>query len=489
VNRKRTRARAWLRRLRHPRSWPVRWRLAAVSSGLTFVILVLFGGAIGQIATQRIRDDFNNEVRSAVRILASETKVEYGLFPRGRVVKIPQLDSFVRADEASVRVFDIYGHKIAESEGSVAMGSPNLGISEYDGLRVAADEIRGEGNEPVGTVQYGRSIHHVEETVDRVWLLIAAGILGGTLLASLAGVAIAGRAMRPIASLTATARAIATTRDPSQQMPKPPVEDEVGELALTLEEMLRSLDAARAEREDAMKKQREFVADASHELRTPLTSVLANLELLQASLAAPDQAEDREVVDSALRSSRRMSRLVGDLLLLARADAGRLDEHRPCDLAEVAGDAAAEAAPLMGARSFTVDNDRPLRVDGSPDELHRMVLNLLDNATRHTPAGATIELALHEEGGFAVVEVSDDGPGIPAPMRAQVFDRFVRGEGPADTAGGSGTGLGLAIVGAVAASHGGSVEALESASGGALFRARIPLAKAEKVVTGSLKTL
>ena len=152
--------------------------------------------------------------------------------------------------------------------------------------------------------------------------------------------------------------------------------------------MLRSLDAARAEREGAMQKQREFVADASHELRTPLTSVLANLELLQASLNAPGQAEDREIVDSALRSSKRMSRLVADLLLLARADAGRLDKHRRCDLAEIAGDAAAEAAPLLGERTLTLDNERPLRVDGSPDELHRMVLNLLDNAARHTPAGA-----------------------------------------------------------------------------------------------------
>ncbi len=260
-------------------------------------------------------------------------------------------------------------------------------------------------------------------------------------------------------------------------MPEPAVEDEVGELALTLEEMLRSLDAARAEREGAMQKQREFVADASHELRTPLTSVLANLELLQASLAGPGQSEDREVVDSALRSSRRMSRLVGDLLLLARADAGRLDQHRRCDLAEIAGDAAAEAAPLMGERTLTVDNERPLRVEGSPDELHRMVLNLLDNAARHTPAGATIELSLREADGEAVVEVADDGPGIPAAMREQIFDRFVRGEGPADTAGGTGTGLGLAIVSAVAASHGGTVEAGESESGGALFRARIPRRK------------
>ncbi|HVV91063.1 MAG TPA: HAMP domain-containing sensor histidine kinase, partial [Solirubrobacterales bacterium] len=303
----------------------------------------------------------------------------------------------------------------------------------------------------------------------------------GTALASLAGVAIASRAMRPIAQLTSSARQIAETRDPSHHMARPPVEDEVGELAETLEQMLRSLDAARAEREQAMQQQREFVADASHELRTPLTSVLANLELLQASLGGPDQAEDREVVDSALRSSRRMSRLVSDLLLLARADAGRLAAHRRCDLAEIAGDAAAEAAPLMGGRSFVVDNDRPLRVEGSADELHRMVLNLLDNAARHTPDGARIELKLSQQSNYAVIEVADDGPGIPQAMRTQIFDRFVRGEGPADTARGTGTGLGLAIVSAVAASHHGSVEATESEAGGALFRARIPIADASPV--------
>ncbi len=487
----RTGARA--RRLTHPRSWPVRWRLAAVSSGLTLVILVLFGGLIGQIATQRIRDDFNSEVHSAAQILAGEFQINYSALSPPKAEAGPQLDAFTLPDDASARVFDVERHPISENEGAAPMGPPDPGIVDYGGMRVATEPILAKNSVGArvitGYVQYGRSLAHVDSTIDRVWLLIAAGILGGTLLASFAGVAIAGRAMRPIASLTATAKEIAATRDPSRRMPEPVVEDEVGELALTLEEMLRSLDAARAEREGAMQKQREFVADASHELRTPLTSVLANLELLQASLGSPGQAEDREVVDSALRSSRRMSRLVGDLLLLARADAGRLDTHRRCDLAEVAGDAAAEAAPLMGERALRVDNDRPLRVEGSPDELHRMVLNLLDNAARHTPAGSHIELSLREQDGDAVVEVADDGPGIPTAMREQVFDRFVRGEGPADTAGGTGTGLGLAIVNAVAASHNGTVEAAESKSGGALFRARIPLANPERVVSGPLETL
>lgn len=482
------RPRAGRRPLR-PSSWPLRWRLAAVSSGLTLAILMLFGAVIGSVATNRIRDDFNGEVRSAVQILASEFKVEYPAFGPPRAREGPRLNDFVLPDDAAARVLDINGDVRASTPGSAGLGPPQAGISDHDGIRVATEPIIDENGTTTGYVQYGRSVQHVESTIDRLWLFIAGGILLGTLLAVFAGLAIARRAMRPIASLTAAAREITTTRDPSRQMPKPAVEDEVGELALTLEEMLRSLDAARAEREGTMQRQREFVADASHELRTPLTSVLANLELLQASLADPGQAEDREIVDSALRSSRRMSRLVSDLLLLARADAGRLDEHRRCDLAEVAGDAAAEAAPLMGNRTFTVDNERPLRVEGSADELHRLVLNLLDNATRHTPPGATIELSLREDEGFAVVEVADDGPGIPAPMREQIFDRFVRGEGPADTARGTGTGLGLAIVSAVATSHGGSVEALESEAGGALFRARIPLAGAEKVVTGPLKTL
>ena len=477
------------RRLLHPGSWPLRWRLAAVSAGLTLVLLMLFGAVIGGVATQRIRDDFNSEVSSAVQILASEFKVEYPAFGPPRAREGPRLNDFVLPDDAAARVLDVNGDVRASTSGSAGLGPPKAGISNHDGIRVATEPIVDENGTTTGYVQYGRSVEHVNSTIDRLWLFIAGGVLLGTLLAVFAGLAIARRAMRPIASLTATAREIATTRDPSRRMPKPAVEDEVGELALTLEEMLRSLDAARAEREGAMQKQREFVADASHELRTPLTSVLANLELLQVSLRDPGQAEDREVVDSALRSSRRMSRLVGDLLLLARADAGRLDRHRRCDLAEIAGDAAAEAAALMGERTLTVENDRPIRVEGSADELHRMVLNLLDNAASHTPAGTTIALNLRQEDGDAVVDVSDDGPGVPPAMREQIFDRFVRGGGSADTAGGTGTGLGLAIVSAVAASHGGTVEAGESATGGARFQARIPLADSGQIVSGPLEAL
>lgn len=472
-----------------PGSWPVRWRLAGVSAGLTLAILLLFGAVIGKVATSRIRDDFNREVSSAAQTLAGEFRIVYTPLGTISLQRGPQLDDFVRPDGASARVFDINENLVKKSTGAEPLGPPSRGLSDYGEMRVATAPITSDTGVITGYVEYGRSLAHVDSTVDRLWLFIVAGVFGGTLLASLAGVAIAARAMRPISALTATARQITATGDPSRHMPDPKVEDEVGELARTLEQMLRSLDAARAEREAAMRKQREFVADASHELRTPLTSVLANLELLQASLREPRQEDDRAMVDSALRSSRRMSRLVADLLLLARADAGRASRHGPCDLAEVAGNAAAEVAPVLGDRELTIENDRPLPVEGNSDELHRMVLNLLDNAARHTPPGSRIELRLHREGSEAVLEVSDDGPGISPQLRAQIFDRFVRGEGPADTAVGPGSGLGLAIVRAVVASHGGEVEVSESRSGGALFRIRIPLNRAEQGITTALEPL
>jgi signal transduction histidine kinase len=471
-----------------PGSWPVRWRIAATSAGLTLAILLIFGGIIGKVATERIRSDFNREVHGVAQTLAAELRIIDT--PTGSLlIEGPDLNDFARPNDAMVRVFNAEGALLNQSNNASDLGPLHEGVATVNGMRVETARISSSSGSLTGYVQYARSVAHVDSTIDRLWLFIAAGVFGGTLLASLAGLAIAGRAMRPISSLTATARRIAETGDPSRRMPAPKADDEVGELTHTLEQMLRSLDAAKAERETAMKKQREFVADASHELRTPLTSVLANLELLQASLDGPGHEEERAMIGSALRSSTRMSRLVADLLLLARADAGRGGAHSRCDLAELVGAAAVEVAPTTGDRQLLIENGRPLPLDGNADELHRMALNLLDNAVRHTPPGSTIELRLRREGSEAVLEVADDGPGIPPELRAAVFDRFIRGNGPADTAVGGGSGLGLAIVRAVADSHGGSAEAAESDMGGALFRVRLPLSEAEQRITPALDRL
>jgi signal transduction histidine kinase len=472
-----------------PRNWPVRWRLAAVSAGLTAAILLLFGAIVGNLAAERVRDDFSREVKGAVATLASQVQI-VDTITNTLIVREPDLADFVSPNDASARIYDARGQQLDASPAAADLGPPVPGVHEVGSMRVVTVVLSSsQSGRIAGYVQYGRDEQHIDSTIGRLWLFIVAGVLGATLLASFAGVAIARRAMRPISSLTASARTIAETGDPSNHMPRLRADDEVGELARTLEQMLRSLDAARGEREAALRKQRDFVADASHELRTPLTSILANLELLEAQLEAPEREDERAMVDSALRSSARMGRLVGDLLLLARADAGRIGARTRCDLAEAAGNAAAEVAPTVGERGLRIENDRPLPVEGDPDELHRMVLNLLDNAVRHTPPGSTIELRLRAQGGDAVVEVVDDGPGVPPELREQVFERFVRGDGPADTAVSGGSGLGLAIVGAVARSHGGSAEVGEAELGGALFRIRLPLKKSEKGISGALDRL
>jgi signal transduction histidine kinase len=282
-----------------------------------------------------------------------------------------------------------------------------------------------------------------------------------------AGLIIARRAMSPIAALTSTSRAIARTGDPSKHVPQFATDDEVAELARTLQAMLDSLEEAREETESALIRQREFVADASHELRTPLTSILANLELLADVL----EGDRGEAARSALRSSQRMRRLVGDLLLLARADAKRQLPREPTDVGRVLVEAAAELGPMADGHELTVDADEAV-VDGVRDELHRMALNLMENAIRHTPDGTHVSARVEATNGQVVVTVEDDGPGVPAELRDRIFERFVRGTGDR----GSSSGLGLSIVRAVAQSHGGSVE-LEKAIRGARFVVRLPRAE------------
>jgi signal transduction histidine kinase len=449
-----------------PKRWPIRWRLAAVSAGLTLIILVIFALVVGRLTSNRLQANLDDELKDETN------RVAFELGATGGHIVSRDLQRMTAAGTVLVRV--VYPNGAVRAATAPDLGPPRRGIYDVGSLRVDTVPIPGTSVPPL-FLQAARSTDSLNSTVARLWLFLGLGVLGGTALAALAGIAIAGRAMRPIAALTASAREVAFTRDPSRRIPEPDRDDEVGELARTLDQMLRELDAARAETEQMMHLQREFVADASHELRTPLTSILANLELLQERLESADPSgEDAEMVDSALRSSRRMSRLVSDLLLLARADAGRSGTRRTCDLGEVVSAAVSEVRPVADGHILTVDELGSVPVQGNPDELHRLCVNLLDNGLRHTPEGSEIHVAVERRNGSAVIEVSDDGPGIPAGMEEQIFSRFVRGAGPADVAANTGTGLGLAIVKAVANSHGGDVEAGSSPEGGARFVVRLP---------------
>jgi signal transduction histidine kinase len=230
--------------------------------------------------------------------------------------------------------------------------------------------------------------------------------------------------------------------------------------------MLTSLSNARNETEATLERQREFVADASHELRTPLTSVLANLELLVDSLRGPD----REAAESALRSTQRMRRLVGDLLLLARTDAGHAPLRERLDLAEVVVAATSELEPAAADHVIELDVN-PAPMVGSGDDLQRVATNLIENALRHTPPGTRITASTRTlTDGAVELVVADDGPGIAPDARATLFERFVRSSGDR----GGSFGLGLAIVAAVTKAHNGTVSADESPHGGARFTVTLP---------------
>jgi two-component system, OmpR family, sensor kinase len=463
------------------RTLPIRWRLAGGSAALTFVILAGFAAIVGVLTTRQVRGQFNDEVRSASEQLHNQLngKLHYvnGLLA-GCNQNVHLID-FASAEHAQIRVFDQGGvltctQDQVKIKGAKAPLAPSVltsvpqqtGTFTAEGYRV---DVRALDVQPIGSalLLYARPLSDVDHTLARVQFFLLLGVLGGTVLALLAGLATAQRATRPIAELTDAAREIARTRDPSRRIPHPEASDEIAELASTLEGMLGALDAARGETEAMLDRQREFVADASHELRTPLTSVLANLELLTEEL----DGEQAETAEAALRSTRRMRRLVGDLLLLARADAKRVQPHWPTDLAAVLTEAAAELGPMADDHELSIDA-RPAVVSGARDDLHRLALNLLENAVRHTPKGTSVRAWTVAEDREAVLVVEDDGPGIPSELGRRVFERFVRN----GRDGGRGSGLGLAIVRAVAESHEGSVSLEDPATGaGTRFVIRIPL--------------
>ncbi len=453
----------------------MRWRITLASATLTFIILLIFGVVVGNMTASRVRSDFNRDLIQSASGLASRSRiVEHVL--RSPTVSAPDLSQAPLPPNAIAQVVTLEGtvaDRVPPTE-NAHFGPLKPGVADLGSMAVATVPITGPESETVGFVQYGRPTDSVESTIAKLWIFIVGGVLGGTALAVLAGLALANRAMRPISLLTATAREVATTQDPSQRIPTPSADDEVGELARTLQEMLTSLDEARAARESTLQKQRDFVADASHELRTPLTSILANLELHEAQSVAPADSEEREIINSAVRATQRLSRLVSQLLFLAKSDAGRQKERADCDLAAIAMSAAREITPNLGGRTLDTAGCNAVMVLGNQDDLHRLILNLLDNAVRYTPEDAWIGLSTQVEGEMGVIEVADDGPGIPPEMRESVFERFVRGSESSDVAKADGTGLGLAMVRAIATDHDGTVVAKASQSGGAAIRIKLP---------------
>jgi two-component system OmpR family sensor kinase len=280
--------------------------------------------------------------------------------------------------------------------------------------------------------------------------------------------------VRPIKQMSDTAAAIAdgdlSRRVPDVRSPR----TEAGELGHALNRMLHSIEDAFAERTESETRLRRFIADASHELRTPVATIRGYAELFRTGgLDEPAQLTDamRRTEEEAVR----MGVLVEDMLHLARLDQGRPLDRVPVDLSTVADDAALDIRAVDPDRPVTTTIDRPTIVAGDDHQLRQVVTNLVRNALVHTPPGTPIEIRVDHTGGRAVLEVSDQGPGMPADVAARAFERFYRAD-PSRSRHRGGSGLGLSIVEATVTALGGTVRLDSEPGRGTTVRVELPLA-------------
>jgi len=334
------------------------------------------------------------------------------------------------------------------------------------------------------TTLVGLPFSEVTNPLTRQLAMAAVLTLGAIALSFMFARQLVERSLRPLNRLAATATTVASLPLASGEGNLPVRVDsrdtdprsEVGQVGVAFNHMLDHVENALAVRHRSETKVRRFVADASHELRNPLAAIRGYAELTRRS----DDALPEDTTHALARiesESDRMSGLVEDLLLLARLDSEPTLALQPTDVTEIVLNAVDDARAAGAGHWWELDlPEDALFATADPQRLHQVVANLLANARVHTPPGTRVVTSLRRHGDEVVIQVSDNGPGVPAEIRDTVFERFTRAEASrVRHEGGSSTGLGLAIVAAVVAAHGGSVS-LDSRPGASNFTIRIPAA-------------
>ncbi|MDP9379867.1 MAG: HAMP domain-containing histidine kinase [Chloroflexota bacterium] len=321
-------------------------------------------------------------------------------------------------------------------------------------------------------MQAARSIEQYDATLDTLQRNLTIGSILATLFAFGIGWMLAGAALRPIDRITQTARAIGAEQDFARRVPYTHANDEVGRLASTFNTMLAQLGGAYTQVETALRAQRRFVADASHELRTPLTSIRGNVALL--GRQPPIAEEDRSaVLADTEEETDRLIRLVNDLLLLARADAGRPLKSEPVAVGTLIDDVCRQARGLASGRRVECEDAGDLAVLADRDSLKQVILILLDNALKFSSPDTPVTIAVTEAEGQVTTSVRDVGPGIEPDKLPHIFERFYRGD---VSRSGTGSGLGLAIAKQLTEAQHGDLTVRSEVGKGSTFTVSLPRA-------------
>ena len=436
---------------------PIRWRLTLWYAALLGAALLLFGVGLYAILRLRLYQGFDEQLHNQAAVTLAAVRTQDG------VPALTPAESGEQEGEYFARLLGADGRVVVDtgqSLGGVQLDPAlvtaalvgqtrysSVAVEENETLRIVTVPIRAEGT-VVGALQVGLDRDELDEALAE---LLGALALAGPLVLLVAaggGYLLAGRALRPVATITALDGRIGG-QDLHARLNLNLPDDELGRLARTFDGMLARI-------EDAFERQRRFAGDAAHELRTPLSLMRSQVDL---ALARPRSLDEhREALRGLDGDLERLTGLVGTLLALARADTGRLVPDRaPIELADTVGVVLEQYAALAAEAGVVLrDESSPTSLVGDEDLLVQVLVNLIDNALVHTARGGTVTVGCRADDGQMHLWVADTGAGIALEHQARVFDRFNRVDvGRARAHGG--TGQGLAICRAIAEAHGGTI--------------------------------
>jgi heavy metal sensor kinase len=443
-------------------------------------MLTLFGVAVYFFSKATLLDDIDLGLKEIAGQLREET--EAVALGGVTVLSLPEeeLDVFQSATNffvildargnikaRSVNLADHNYNKLLDPESATTAEERFSTVAHDDRtLRVLTEplyvEVEGE-RRLVGHLQVARLLDNQVTVMDQLRLILLFTGFAAVCLSLFLGALVINRLLQPLDHITEAALQITRADDLSRRLPDTGRQDEIGHLTMVLNRTLERL-------ERLFHARQRFLADVSHELRTPLTTIRGNVDLMRRMGEA-----DPEVLDVVQEELERMTRLVGDLMLLARADTGGLPiQRQPVDVDTVFLDVYRQVRSIDHKIEISLEEVDQVCVMGDSDRLKQLVLNLVDNAIKYTPAGGKVMLSLSKTNGQAELTVEDTGIGIPVEDLPYIFDRFYRVD-KARTRSQGGSGLGLSIAKWVVEAHGGSIEVESVVGKGSTFRVFLPI--------------
>ena len=461
----------------------IRSRLTAWYILLLGIILILFSVFLNYFLSKRLYESVDNSLTVSATVVATSAVMNFNRSP------LPGLDQFFEQFMGASNLNKFY--RIYDGSGNVGSRSNNIDASKFPlSQKAYADALSGtnsyetflvDGKHPirvitmpilrekklVNLVQVGTSLEAVKETLRNLRIFLFTAVPSVLVFATLFARFLARRALKPISKIIKTARDIGQGQELSQRIPVFKVQDELGQLALTFNEMMDRL-------ENSFAQMRQFSSDASHELRTPLTVLQGQNELVLSKLRDPK--EYQEVIISNLEEIKYMSKVLEDLFVLSRSDENQvLLNYKRMDLRDLVEEVCRHAEILAEEKdiSIVIAFLEQVKINGDEVRLRQMVWNILHNGIKYTQPGGKLKVSLLEESGFALLSIQDTGIGIPEKDLPFIFDRFYRVD-KARSKDEGGSGLGLSICRHIAEAHKGKIKVESKPGLGTRFKIHIP---------------